>query len=58
MHSFDHAMVITVATQAGNVPFHVQNLLVYLLHDAACFATDHSMLEGDDRQPYYKRRCR
>jgi hypothetical protein len=51
-------MVITVATQAGNVPFHVQNLLAYLLHDAACFATDHSMLEGDDRQPYYKRRCR
>ena len=51
-------MVITVATQAGNVPFHVQNLLVYLLHDAAYFATDHAMLEGDDRQPYHKRRCR
>jgi putative nucleotidyltransferase with HDIG domain len=51
-----HTVVSTVATHAGNSPFHGRNFEAYVLHYADYFSTDHAiMLEGDDKQPYYQK---
>jgi len=51
-----HIVVSTVATHAGNSPFHGRNFEAYVLHYADYFATDHAiMLEGDDKEPYYQK---
>lgn len=56
---FDHSIVSSVATHAGNAPFHGRNFEAYVLHYADYFATDHAiMLEGEDRQPYYQKHWR
>lgn len=53
---FPHTVVSTVATHAGNSPFHGSNFEAYVLHYADYFATDHAiMLEGVDKQPYYQK---
>lgn len=56
---FDHTVVSTVATHAGNSPFHGRNFEAYVLHYADYFATDHAiMLEGSGAQPYYQKHWR
>jgi putative nucleotidyltransferase with HDIG domain len=51
-----HTVVSTVATHAGNSPFHGRNFEAYVLHYADYFSTDHAiMLEGEDKQPYYQK---
>ncbi|HEY7580541.1 MAG TPA: HD domain-containing protein [Acetobacteraceae bacterium] len=53
---FAHSVVSTVATHAGNMPFHGRNFEAYVLHYADYFATDHAiMLEGEGAQPYYQK---
>lgn len=56
---FDHSVVSTVATHAGNSPFHGSNFEAYVLHYADYFATDHAIMqEPGDRQPYYQKHWR
>src|ERR1700722_18046012 len=51
-----HPVVSTVATHAGNSPFHGRNFEAYVLHYADYFSTDHAiMLEGVEKQPYYQK---
>jgi len=51
-----YTVVSTVATHAGNSPFHGRNFEAYVLHYADYFATDHAiMLEGADKEPYYQK---
>ncbi|MDR3535003.1 MAG: HDIG domain-containing protein [Acetobacteraceae bacterium] len=56
---FDHTVISTVATHAGNSPFHGSNFEAYVLHYADYFATDHAIMrEPGDRQPYYQKHWR
>ena len=56
---FDHTVISTVATHAGNSPFHGSNFEAYVLHYADYFATDHAlMLEPGQPQPYYQKHWR
>jgi hypothetical protein len=56
---FEHTVISTVATHAGNSPFHGSNFEAYVLHYADYFATDHAlMLEPNKPQPYYQKHWR
>ncbi len=56
---FDHTVVSTVATHAGNSPFHGSNFEAYVLHYADYFATDHAIMqEPGELQPYYQKHWR
>lgn len=51
---FPHAVVSTVATHAGNAPFHGSNFEAYVLHYGDYFAADRAMFLAG-KTPFYQK---
>ncbi len=54
---FPHAVVSTVATHAGNAPFHGSNLEAYVLHYGDYFAADRAMFLAG-KTPFYQKHAK
>lgn len=52
---FPHVVVSTVATHAGNAPFHGSNLEAYVLHYGDYFAADRAMFLAG-KTPFYQKK--
>jgi putative nucleotidyltransferase with HDIG domain len=52
---FPHIVVSTVATHAGNAPFHGSNLEAYVLHYGDYFAADRAMFLAG-KTPFYQKK--
>ncbi len=54
---FPHTVVSTVATHAGNAPFHGSNLEAYVLHYGDYFAADRAMFLAG-KTPFYQKHAK
>ena len=54
---FPHIVVSTVATHAGNAPFHGSNLEAYVLHYGDYFAADRAMFLAG-KTPFYQKHAK
>ena len=54
---FPHVVVSTVATHAGNAPFHGSNLEAYVLHYGDYFAADRAMFLAG-KTPFYQKHAK
>ena len=54
---FPHSVVATVATHAGNAPFHGSNLEAYVLHYGDYFAADRAMFLAG-KTPFYQKHAK
>ena len=54
---FPHAVVSTVATHAGNAPFHGSNFEAYVLHYGDYFAADRAMFLAG-KTPFYQKHAK
>ena len=54
---FPHSVVSTVATHAGNAPFHGSNLEAYVLHYGDYFAADRAMFLAG-KTPFYQKHAK